>query len=220
MSQHHNALIYTMVIVSAADREMTDAELRRMGQLVTILPVFRDFPVDDLPAVARDCAALLDDEDGLEKDAWPDRRGHAGKAARNGIRRRLRHRRCRRQGRGGRGLFPADAAPRAGRRPPRRRRDRTRRPARATRRCRGGGSQRQFISVISTAAARPYRHFDRSGRQPAEWRNLSPAEQGPKRRTGETSPLRQAQGRLLAALGRNDDSGVGRFGGRKRRFNS
>ena len=67
MSQHHNALIYTMVIVSAADREMTDAELRRMGQLVTILPVFRDFPVDDLPAVARDCAALLDDEDGLEK---------------------------------------------------------------------------------------------------------------------------------------------------------
>ena len=40
MSQHHDALIYTMVIVSAADREMTDAELRRMGQLVTILPVF------------------------------------------------------------------------------------------------------------------------------------------------------------------------------------
>ena len=67
MSQHHNALIYTMVIVSAADREMTDAELRRMGQLVTILPVFRDFSVDDLPAAARDCAALLSDEDGLEK---------------------------------------------------------------------------------------------------------------------------------------------------------
>ncbi len=67
MSQHHNALIYTMVIVSAADREMTDAELRRMGQLVTILPVFRDFPVDDLPAAARDCAALLADEDGLAK---------------------------------------------------------------------------------------------------------------------------------------------------------
>ena len=67
MSQHHNALIYTMVIVSAADREMTDAELRRMGQLVTILPAFRDFDAGRLPAVARDCAALLNEEDGPEK---------------------------------------------------------------------------------------------------------------------------------------------------------
>lgn len=67
MSQHHDALIYTMVIVSAADREMTDSELRRMGQLVTILPVFRDFPAGDLPAVARDCAALLAGEDGPER---------------------------------------------------------------------------------------------------------------------------------------------------------
>jgi len=67
MSQHHDALIYTMVIVSAADREMTDAELRRMGQLVTILPIFGDFDVDDLPTAAGDCASLLADEDGLDK---------------------------------------------------------------------------------------------------------------------------------------------------------
>lgn len=67
MSQHHDALIYTMVLVSAADREMTDAEMRRIGQLVTILPVFRDFNVDDLPSSAQDCAAILSDDDGLDK---------------------------------------------------------------------------------------------------------------------------------------------------------
>ena len=67
MSQHPAALIYTMVIVSAADREMADAELRRMGQLVTFLPVFGDFNVDDLPMAAEDCASLLADENGLDK---------------------------------------------------------------------------------------------------------------------------------------------------------
>ena len=67
MSHHHDSLIYTMVLVSAADREMTDAELSRMGQLVTFLPVFQDFNVDDLPAAAGDCASLLSDEDGLDK---------------------------------------------------------------------------------------------------------------------------------------------------------
>lgn len=67
MSHHHDLLIYTMVLVSAADREMADSELKRMGQLVTIWPVFRDFDPDDLPSRAQDCAALLNDEDGLKK---------------------------------------------------------------------------------------------------------------------------------------------------------
>lgn len=67
MSQHHDALIYTMVLVSAADREMTDSELRRMGQLVSTLPIFRDFEIDDLPSSTQDCAAILSDDDGLDK---------------------------------------------------------------------------------------------------------------------------------------------------------
>ena len=34
MIDHHTALIYTMVLVSAADRDMTDAELGEIGELV------------------------------------------------------------------------------------------------------------------------------------------------------------------------------------------
>ena len=43
MTTHHAALIYTMVLVSAADREMPDRELESMGDMVAHLPVFRDF---------------------------------------------------------------------------------------------------------------------------------------------------------------------------------
>jgi hypothetical protein len=39
---HHAALIYTMVMVSAADRNMTDAELRMIGEITRGLPVFVD----------------------------------------------------------------------------------------------------------------------------------------------------------------------------------
>ena len=43
MLDHHRALIYTMVIVSAADSDMPDAELRIIGDIVGDLPIFRDF---------------------------------------------------------------------------------------------------------------------------------------------------------------------------------
>jgi tellurite resistance protein len=67
MIDHHAALIYTMVLVSAADSDMTDAELRTIGEMVQYLPVFRDFDSEKLPAIAQDCAALLDDDNGLDK---------------------------------------------------------------------------------------------------------------------------------------------------------
>ncbi len=66
MTDHHSALIYSMVLASAADREMTDTELRRIGQIVDRLPVFDDFDTDSLAARAAECAELLNDEDGLE----------------------------------------------------------------------------------------------------------------------------------------------------------
>lgn len=66
MISHHDALIYTMVLVSAADSDMSDAELQTMGRIVSNLPVFRDFDVDTLPRVASDCAALLQRDDGLD----------------------------------------------------------------------------------------------------------------------------------------------------------
>jgi tellurite resistance protein len=66
MINHHDALIYTMVLASAADRNMSDAELRTMGEIVSYLPVFRDFDRDRLPRVARACAELLLSDNGLD----------------------------------------------------------------------------------------------------------------------------------------------------------
>ena len=67
MLDHHRALIYTMVIVSAADSDMPDAELRIIGDIVEDLPVFRDFDRRELPLVLNDCTDLISREDGLEE---------------------------------------------------------------------------------------------------------------------------------------------------------
>ncbi len=79
MIGHHEALIYSMVLAAAADRDMTDSELNRIGEIVRHLPIFADFDGDTLPQVAEDCAKLLGPEDGLNdafgkiKEALPDR---------------------------------------------------------------------------------------------------------------------------------------------------
>ena len=67
MISHHAALIYTMVLVSASDRDMTDPELRTIGEVLRDLPVFADYNKELLPATAAACAELLNDEDGLDK---------------------------------------------------------------------------------------------------------------------------------------------------------
>ncbi|MCW5700311.1 MAG: tellurite resistance TerB family protein [Rhodospirillales bacterium] len=67
MIDHHTALIYTMVLVSAADRDMTDAELRKMGEVISGLPVFHDYSQDLLPATASSCIEFLEDENGLDQ---------------------------------------------------------------------------------------------------------------------------------------------------------
>ena len=67
MISHHAALVYTMVIVSAADRDMSDPELRAIGEIVGYLPVFRDYDLELLPKTAEACAEMLDLEDGLDK---------------------------------------------------------------------------------------------------------------------------------------------------------
>ena len=66
MAEHHEGLIYAMVLASAADREMTDSELQSMGDMVRTLPVFMEFDEQDLPDVTRACAELLNDDAGLE----------------------------------------------------------------------------------------------------------------------------------------------------------
>ena len=67
MLDHHRALIYTMVIVSAAESEMPEAELRIIGDIVGDLPVFRDFDQRELPNVLNDCTELISRENGLEE---------------------------------------------------------------------------------------------------------------------------------------------------------
>jgi tellurite resistance protein len=67
MLDHHRALIYTMVIVSAADSDMPDAELRIIGDIVGDLPVFADFDRRELPRLLNDCTDLIGREDGLEE---------------------------------------------------------------------------------------------------------------------------------------------------------
>ena len=62
----HEALIHLMVITSASDRDMTDLELARIGQVVETWPVFQDFGLDRLVEVAQDCQQLLDRKEGLE----------------------------------------------------------------------------------------------------------------------------------------------------------
>ncbi len=67
MLDHHRALIYTMIIVSAADSEMPDAELRIIGDIVGDLPIFRDFDQGELSGVLNDCTDLMGRDNALEE---------------------------------------------------------------------------------------------------------------------------------------------------------
>ncbi len=75
----HTALIYTMVLMSAADNDMTDSELFTIGEIVRTLPAFEGFDPDQLPKSAEDCADILGQEGGLDtvislvKDSLPER---------------------------------------------------------------------------------------------------------------------------------------------------
>ena len=76
-----SALVYAMVLVSAADRSMSDAELRRIGDIVRLLPAFENYEQARVLEDAKTCAEILDNDDGLEaviglmKEAIPDAYG-------------------------------------------------------------------------------------------------------------------------------------------------
>ncbi len=61
-----DALIYLMVITSASDRDMTDPELGRIGEVVRSWPVFEDFDHERLIEVSQACQQLLHEPEGLE----------------------------------------------------------------------------------------------------------------------------------------------------------
>lgn len=65
MITSQEALIYTMVLVSGADRDMQDVELKQIGRMVKALPAFAGYDANHLPTTARECAAILHTEDGF-----------------------------------------------------------------------------------------------------------------------------------------------------------
>ena len=75
------ALVLTMVLVSAADGGMTDREIGIMSGLVQTLPAFQAFTSDELADVTERAASLLNEDDGLE---------HAGRLMRAALSAKLR----------------------------------------------------------------------------------------------------------------------------------
>lgn len=66
MLDHHSALIYTMVLASAAGTGVTDAELRAVGDIVRHLPIFGGYDSKELPKTLSACSDLLQKENGLD----------------------------------------------------------------------------------------------------------------------------------------------------------
>jgi len=66
MLDPHGALIYTMVIVSAAERDLPDSELQVIGDIIGQLPVFQGFDSKSLPRLLGGCTKALARDDGLE----------------------------------------------------------------------------------------------------------------------------------------------------------
>ncbi len=62
---HHDALIYTMVTMSAVDRTITDAEFARIGELVSHLPVFDAYDAEKLVKTSQSCGEILSQDHGL-----------------------------------------------------------------------------------------------------------------------------------------------------------
>ncbi len=63
----HEALIYTMLTMSGVDRDISDAELGRIGAVVKNSPVFEDFDIELLTKVSAKCGEDLGKENGLSE---------------------------------------------------------------------------------------------------------------------------------------------------------
>lgn len=61
------ALVCAMVLMSAADRSMSDAELSTMSRMVEELPAFGDFSASEIERVTEAVLPLLDEADGLDR---------------------------------------------------------------------------------------------------------------------------------------------------------
>lgn len=66
MTTVHDALVHAMILVAGSDRDITNAELRRIGDLTAHLPAFRHFDRKTLVASAKRCAVIVNGKGGLE----------------------------------------------------------------------------------------------------------------------------------------------------------
>ena len=62
-----DALIWAMVMISAADRQVSDDEIDDIQDRIIRLPAFDGFDFSRLPAVVDDCATVLNEAEGLER---------------------------------------------------------------------------------------------------------------------------------------------------------
>ena len=65
--KQHEALIYIMVIMSAADADMRDTELRMMGEIIKTWPVFAGFAPANVLPTAQKCTKWLKKDDGIDQ---------------------------------------------------------------------------------------------------------------------------------------------------------
>lgn len=61
------AVIYLMVLASASDGAINDAELRTIGRVVRSFPLFSEDDEQSLVKVAENCGALMSSDGGLHK---------------------------------------------------------------------------------------------------------------------------------------------------------
>jgi tellurite resistance protein len=66
-ARQQKALVTTMVLIAAAEGEMTDSELGMIGRLVATLPAFRDFDRESIPEIGRHVALVLQKERGVDE---------------------------------------------------------------------------------------------------------------------------------------------------------
>ncbi|MTI10746.1 MULTISPECIES: tellurite resistance TerB family protein [Curvivirga] len=67
MLTKHQSLIYTMVLMSAADSEMSETEMLKIKEVISYLPIFEGYEQSNIAKDAGAVAELLLDEDGFEK---------------------------------------------------------------------------------------------------------------------------------------------------------
>lgn len=63
----HQALVYAMLLIAGADRDLKTRELKLMGRKARQLPVFEGFDDAALPDIAQEFAVLVHAKDGVDK---------------------------------------------------------------------------------------------------------------------------------------------------------